>query len=313
MTSLPSTLKPQLVRESHQGHRSESSLRITIVHSLFFQAITMSTETLTAAGSSSVQIHHHGAHITSFTDSSGREIMYTSPTAVYDGKKAIRGGIPICFPQFGKKGPLRQHGFARNLPWELDTSFPQPEQGAAARFLLKSNEETLASEWNYAFQATYTVSLAPNGNAMTIDMNVTNKDERPFSITTALHSYFLCPSESTKLIDFDGVRYIDSIDHNANSPKTQQRDVEFGKEVDRVYINTPNTIKIPSVGVTIRKTNLPEAVVWNPHIAKAAAMGDMPDDDWRTFICIEPARTEEAAVVQPGDTWSCQVVVESNS
>ena len=82
------------------------------------------TTTLKAAGRSEVTIHHFGAHVTSFKNAQGRELLYTSPLATFAGPKAIRGGIPICFPQFGQKGNIRQHGLARITPWK-----PAPFEG----------------------------------------------------------------------------------------------------------------------------------------------------------------------------------------
>jgi D-hexose-6-phosphate mutarotase len=54
---------------------------------------------------SKCKIYFKGAQITSFTTSSGEELLFMSSKAIYDDdNKAIRGGIPICFPQFGGKG-----------------------------------------------------------------------------------------------------------------------------------------------------------------------------------------------------------------
>lgn len=271
----------------------------------------MRTETLSAEGLSSVEVHYHGAHITSWKNSAGREMIYTSPIAVYDGTKAIRGGVPICFPQFGKKGPLRQHGFARNMPWKLDTSFKPESEHPALRFQLEATSETLSSEWPFRFRVEYTITLASNGNELTIDMTVVNTDDRQFSFTTALHSYFTCDPENTTLPGLHDVKYIDSIDPSADGPKCQQGDISFGMEVDRIYMDSPSRLTIPSAGLAIAKSNFPEAVIWNPYVEKSKAMSDLPDDGWKKFICIEPARVEEPAVVDPGETWSCQCVLIS--
>ena len=62
--------------------------------------------------------------VTSLTDPSGRELLFVSQEAVYNGKKAIRGGIPLVFPVFGA-GPcdgceaLPSHGFGRTSEWQV--------------------------------------------------------------------------------------------------------------------------------------------------------------------------------------------------
>lgn len=274
----------------------------------------MSTETLKGEGKSSVEIYHHGAHITSWKDSSGCEKIYTSPDAVLDGSKAIRGGIPICFPQFGKKGDLSQHGFARNLPWKVDHNFEVPSGSTAIRFILEHTEETLASAWPFRFHVTYTITLSDGGDVLTIEMDVVNKDSCSFPFTMALHSYFVCDPESTSLPDFNNVEFVDSNDHSAEGPKKQNGPVKFDGEIDRIYIGTQDLLTIPSVGLKLRKTNLPEAVVWNPHVEKSAAMSDLPDDGWKHFICVEPARVIEPVNLEPEKVWSCklQLVSEGN-
>ena len=44
----------------------------------------------------------------------GTEMIFVASKAKLDGSKAIRGGIPICFPAFGAWPFGAQHGFARN-------------------------------------------------------------------------------------------------------------------------------------------------------------------------------------------------------
>lgn len=266
----------------------------------------METVVLKGPGQSEVVIYYFGAHVTSWKNAAGRQMIYTSPTALYDGSKAIRGGIPVCFPQFAKNGPLKQHGFARNMTWSPDPSFNTDGKNVA-QFVLTDTEATRASQWPHMFQLALRVELSLDGNSLTVTMNVknANTNDQAFTFTTALHSYFTCEAESVILSDYDGVSYMDNTDpEQPEAHKIQTGNITFGKEVDRVFLNTKNTLSIPQAGLTLEKENFPEAVVWNPCIEKAAALSDMPDDDWKNFICIEPARVVEPAVVKPGDEWT---------
>lgn len=271
-------------------------------------------ETLHGPGKSSVTVHHHGAHITSWTDHVGREMIYTSPLAVYNGEKAIRGGVPICFPQFGKRGPLPQHGFARNMPWAVGPR----TSGTCLHFVLHSTERTMASQWPYKFRVDYTVVLESDGNKLVITMDVTNlEDDRPFTFTTALHSYFTVDHAAKASIpQLDTIEYIDAIDPSTTAHKVQNGPTNFPGEVDRVYIDTPQSLSL-MVGnkeaITVTKHNLPEAVVWNPYVERARAMADLPDDAWMDFVCIEPGRIEQPATVDPGQVWSCKCELSSSS
>ena len=84
-----------------------------------------------------------------------QELLFVSKRAVFSPPTAIRGGIPICWPQFGKMGPVAtQHGFARNLAFEVS------EQTAESVTLtLRSSEATLA-QFPHTFELSVTVSAA---------------------------------------------------------------------------------------------------------------------------------------------------------
>lgn len=111
---------------------------------------------------------------------------------MFDGKKAIRGGIPVVFPQFGpwELGP--QHGFARISKWELhDSQFlpacAEHDGQVVAVFQLKDND--LSRElWgaDKKFTLLYTVTVAKD--SLTTHFSVTNDGAEPFDYTCLLHS-----------------------------------------------------------------------------------------------------------------------------
>lgn len=266
----------------------------------------MESTVLSASGLSEVHIQHFGAHITSWKNQNGIEMLYISPTAVYDGERAIRGGIPICFPQFGNRGTGKKHGFARTTKWSIDESYSNTGN-RTARFSLLHSDETRNSEWPHKFHCLFTVTLSNDGNNLTLSLRVKNlnKDGRAFSFTSALHAYVKCNSEIAKLPGFKSLSYIDSIDtKKPGARKTQEEDISFLKEVDRIYMNTPDEICFPSADLRIRKKNFPDVVVWNPYIFKSKALSDLPDDDWKKFICIEPSCITDPTILQPTDEWN---------
>lgn len=269
----------------------------------------LQTVTLRSAGHSKAVVYAFGAHVTSWTDANGSEKIYTSPIAIYNGKKAIRGGIPVCFPQFAKRGPLKQHGFARTSIWTIDEEHAD-DSNPSVRFVLRDSPETRESAWPHSFELSLIVSLSSDGNSLTLNLDVRNLQEKAFTFTVALHSYFICEPESVKLAEYNGLRYIDNTDEEKE--KLQAGDISFGKEVDRVYISTRDELRISPSSLSINKTNMPEAVIWNPFIEKAAALPDLPDDAWQKYICIEPARVMEPANVLSGDVWSASLILTSN-
>ena len=113
------------------------------------------------------KIYNFGAHVVSWRSKSDLEVYKTKPEflflsekAILDGTKAIRGGIPICFPQFGKLGECtNQHGFARNATWDfVDSEVDAAREMAKATFTTSSTEETL-KEFPYKFTLKYTVTI----------------------------------------------------------------------------------------------------------------------------------------------------------
>lgn len=147
-----------------------------------------------------LEVYLWGATITSWRLSTGQDILFTSSEAVFDGKKAIRGGIPIVFPQFGTNGPLPQHGFARNSQWELVRS------GDGAIELALSDNEATRSIWPHSFRlhlrasfddSQLTVNLECVGSriANNAAQNISIQDWSHFALL-AIHLFIMssCPA-----------------------------------------------------------------------------------------------------------------------
>jgi glucose-6-phosphate 1-epimerase len=111
------------------------------------------TVVLKHACGSSAEIVLFGGCITSWKQPSGDEVLYIRPDAVFDKSKPISGGVPHCFPQFGP-GKMQQHGFARNLDWEVaaTSADPQPDdRDPEVQLVLTDNDYTRAM-WPHAFK-----------------------------------------------------------------------------------------------------------------------------------------------------------------
>ena len=94
------------------------------------------------------------------------ERLYLSPAARFDGRSAIRGGVPICWPQFNQRGPLPKHGFARNLPWRVDG--PDDCQAPDTLTLALASDAATRAIWPHDFQARLAVTLAPRALCITL-------------------------------------------------------------------------------------------------------------------------------------------------
>lgn len=258
----------------------------------------------------SAQVHLFGGHVTSWKNDRGEELLFVSSKAIFRPPKAIRGGIPICFPQFGSSGSLEQHGFARNRFWSIDSD-PPPfptntcNNKAVVDLLLKPSEEDLKI-WPHSFEFRLRVALAPGGD-LTLISRIRNTDSKPFTFTFAYHTYFSVSDISE--VRVEGLETLDYLDNLQSRERfTEQGDaITFESEVDRIYLSTPTKIAIidheKKRTFVLKKDGLPDAVVWNPWEKKAKAMADFGDDEYKHMLCIEAAAVEKPLTLKPGEEW----------
>ncbi|KAG5563662.1 hypothetical protein RHGRI_000007 [Rhododendron griersonianum] len=273
---------------------------------------------------SSVEVYLYGGHVTSWKNEHGEELLFVSSKAIFKPPKPIRGGIPICFPQFSNHGPLEPHGFARNRIWSIDADPPPfPTSSSSKAFIdliLKPSEEDLKI-WPHSFEFRLRVTLGPGGDLMlTSRIRNTSTDGKPFSFTFAYHTYFsvsdishLCAVTAYLLlfseVRVEGLETLDYLDNLQNKERfTEQGDaITFESEVDKIYLSTPTKIAIldheKKRTFVIRKDGLPDAVVWNPWDKKAKAMADFGDDEYKHMLCVETAAVEKHITLKPGEEW----------
>lgn len=260
-----------------------------------------------STGEASAELYLHGATLTSWKIG-GEELIFVSPKAVFAPPKAIRGGVPVCFPQFAMLGPLQtQHGFARNMAWQVAEEGP-----ASCRLVLESSEATLA-QWPQPFRLEMSVSLHAGG-ALQQELTVVNTGERPMEFTAALHTYFTVSDvANASVVGLKGLQYVDNTSGSTSADTADA--VAFPGEVDRTYIGAPAAIKLHDSGrnsvLLLHKRGFADAVVWNPAEAKAASMGDLGAEHWRGFVCVEAAQARSGAVtLAAGQAWSAGVEYE---
>lgn len=255
---------------------------------------------LRVAQGDTAEVCLHGGHIISWKDSRGQDLMFLSKKAIFQPPKAIRGGVPICFPQFSDFGPLGQHGFVRNRSFQVVES-----NDWSATLVLDYTGDQEA--YPYPFELKTTISLCENSLAQ--ELTVTNKGTAPMEFTCALHTYFQVSSiDQARVVGLKGAKYLDSLKGRIEVDE-QEEAVVFDREVDRIYLTTTENIKVVDAGrnlvVEVHKKNLPDAVVWNPWIDKSKAMADFGDEEYKEMLCVEPAVAGSGPVVlPPGETWS---------
>ncbi|XP_031257880.1 putative glucose-6-phosphate 1-epimerase [Pistacia vera] len=260
---------------------------------------------------SSVEVYLYGGQVTSWKNEYGEELLFVSSKATFKLPKAIRGGIPICFPQFGSHGSLEQHGFARNRMWSIDHDpppFPTNTSNRAFIDLILKHSEEDAKIWPHRYEFRLRITLGPGGDLMlTSRIRNTNTDGKSFAFTFAYHTYFAVSDISE--VRVEGLETLDYLDNLKGKERfTEQGDaITFESEVDKIYLSTPTKIAIldheRKRTFVLRKDGLPDAVVWNPWDKKAKAMTDFGDEEYKHMLCVEAACVEKPIVLKPGEEW----------
>ncbi|MGE5547998.1 MAG: D-hexose-6-phosphate mutarotase [Solirubrobacterales bacterium] len=217
------------------------------------------------------------------------DVLFVSERAYWAEGKAIKGGIPVCWPWFGPdpEGQGRAaHGFVRNRPWALVGTDDLGDGRVRVRLGLADSAETRAI-WPQAFELELWATVGPT---LDVELITRNLGATPFTVTQALHTYLRVGDiRRAEVQGLDGVSYIDKMDGGA--VKTQAGPVTIAGEVDRIYsgVGAELAVADPALGRTIRIASLgsASAVVWNPWVATAAAMGDLDHEDYKRMLCVE--------------------------
>ncbi len=231
----------------------------------------------------------HGAHLYQFKPKGQDPVIWTSETAVYKQGKAIRGGIPICWPWFGphqNNSELPAHGFARNDFWVLNEA-QQLESGSTLLSFKFNHSENSKNLWPHDFGLELTLLI---GRELKVELTMVNLSNQEQNFTTALHSYF-CVSDikDISIAGLENTTYIDSLQNDERFK--QQGAIRFSEELDRIYCQTPQTVTIHDPGlsraITIEKSGSLSTVVWNPWIDKSSNMNDFEIDGYQRMVCVE--------------------------
>jgi glucose-6-phosphate 1-epimerase len=265
----------------------------------------MTTETIevTADDGAIAVVAHHGAQVLGWRCAHDPvERLYLSPKAVFTAGGSIRGGIPICFPQFASRGPLPKHGFARNRLWRLEERGVRDDGTGTARWRLVGDAETLRL-WPHAFAAT--LGVAVRGDMLQVALEIVNVDRAAFSFTGALHSYLAIPDIGRACVaGLEGLAFCDSAD-GGRLKVGHAGAVTFTGEVDRIYGAVDRVLEVTAPGMHLRVASegFKDVVVWNPGAVVGATIGDLPSGGYRHFVCVEAGVILTPVSLEPGTTW----------
>jgi glucose-6-phosphate 1-epimerase len=264
----------------------------------------------------SAEVYLHGAHVTQWRPAGAEEVIFVSEQSHWQDGRAIRGGIPICFPWFRNKvddPKAPAHGFVRLKEWRLD-SVALEQDGTVAVICSTESDDATRLWWPGEFRIEHRVAI---GRTLRLDLTVTNTGNAAFQFAEALHTYFkVGDARTVRVRGLDGVTYLDNTD--GNREKVQTGDLTFAGATDNAYVNTKGAVELvdstvgPTLGRVIRseKRNSATTVVWNPGEQGAAAIADLGDDEWQHMACVEASNILGASVtLVPGQQHTMTAIL----
>jgi len=256
---------------------------------------------LQAEDGARAEVYLHGAHVTSWAPAGGEERLFLSRTSEFKPGGAIRGGVPVAFPQFSDRGPLSKHGFARSMAWEI-AGREHDARTLTARFRLHDNAATFAL-WPYRFTAELAVTVG--GPALVIRLEVHNTGGEAFDFMAALHTYLtVADVADTAVLGLQHTAFVDTTAGGGEGVQTEL-ELHFVGEVDRIYFAAPRELYLrdPARRLAVRAEGFPDVVTWNPGPAKGATLVDLEPEGCRHFVCIEAAAIGQPVRLAPGEGW----------
>ncbi len=268
---------------------------------------------LRAPDGAAADVYLHGAHVTSWRPAPlDDERLFLSARSEFRPGSAIRGGIPVIFPQFAAEGPLPRHGFARTAEWRLESVQQTNAREAAATLLLSDSPETRAI-WSAEFTATLTVRVG--GTRLVVELGVENTGAAPFAFTCALHTYLRVHDVArAEVLGLAGVPFRDA--HDRTRLRTDDAPVlRVTGELDRIYVGAPHALVVrePGRALDVETREFPDVVLWNPGRKRAAALPDMEPDGERAMLCVEAAVVQTPVTLVAGGRWHGSQILDASA
>jgi len=238
----------------------------------------------------------------------GEQLFVSSQAVLGTPGTAIRGGVPICWPQFGtfqtaEGAPGLKHGFVRQSGlWQVCEA---SEDAVSLRLI---PDEAMLQQWSGKFDFVYTVSL--DARSLCLTMEVTNTGSEAMEFTGCLHTYFRCDEcKDCTVRGLKGEKVDIGIGDSFRGDQLEERkEVTFDgkKEEQLLYGGAADAVVIADGGrqrLRLTKSNMPDWVIWNIGDDNRSTLKDLGEGEQHRYICVEPGFASQPVRVAPGATW----------
>jgi glucose-6-phosphate 1-epimerase len=266
-----------------------------------------------AMGGATAMVALQGAQVLAWSPTACEPVIWLSPSERLGTAKAVRGGIPVCWPWFAghpEDASKPAHGFVRTRLWDVVST--ERLAGEVSIVLATATTSGDAALWPHAAEVSVRVALSTD--RLSVALRTRNRDTRAFQLTQALHTYFAVGDIAQVRVEgFDGLTYIDKLD--ANVIKPWHGPIRFAGEVDRIYVDHTGEARIidEAAGrvIVIAKEGSQSSVVWNPWIEKCARLGDMGPEGYRGMVCVETTNAgRDVVTLAPGASHTLAAIMK---
>lgn len=255
----------------------------------------------------SAEVYLRGAQVTAFQKKGDAPLLFLSGLSQFTHNKAIRGGVPICFPWFGPRAGDAAHGFARITDWEISKTEVLEGVGVRAAFTLPG---TPARQGWPSFRAEFIVTV---DKELTLELVVTNTDSsQPFEFDNCFHTYFAVGDISQ--IAISGLENAEYFDHTKNDAARREPNepIRITAQTDRVYLDNPASVQIVDPvlrrRILISKSGSVSTVVWNPWTTQP--LSDLGPEEYRRMVCVESGNVGRNRIkLAPGAVSRLKVIL----
>ncbi|MGI0483057.1 aldose epimerase [Geminocystis sp. CENA526] len=244
----------------------------------------------------------------------GQKIFYLDKERFKNPQLSVRGGIPILFPICGnlpdnlysyqeKSYVLKQHGFARDLPWIVTNQ--STNNSASITLSLSSDSETI-KVYPFQFELNFTYKLI--GKQLIIEQSYYNKSQKIMPFSVGFHPYFFCGDKTQLQLDIPAQEYNSKL-----GDKTYSFNGELDYNVEEIDIAFTQ-LQGQKAGFFDRKRNLKVEISYSD-LFSTLVFWTLKD---KNFICIEPWSAprnalntgEQLNYLQPDEIYTAQVSIE---
>ncbi len=220
-----------------------------------------------------------------------KPVLWTSDLVKFKNGKAVRAGVPVCWPWFGLH-PTNQnlpgHGYARITNWIIK-SIVNDIDGATEVCLALGASNLALTHWNARVSLELRITI---GAALQIELTTRNDGINKIEFTEGLHTYFqVSDISNVEVLGLEGADYIDLV--NQNEGRTQYGAISFDGELGKIFLKNKAICVIEDKGlrrrITIEKSGSNSTAVWNPGLEIASKMDDLGSLGWRNMVCVESA------------------------